>query len=183
MLTQVNSLDRVLEAVTKKVLERRTTARVWEAAAEKTLAAHHLAAYAQGAGVPVSKLTPKDHEVVEKYLQTQFDHLARFGQDLSVGRYAESPSSALNRSSMYADAAKATWWMGKTRGWDLPAWPCDGTTQCLSNCNCTWTIQELEGQGNADAYWRLGTNDHCQTCLVRAEEWAPLRIRDGEVQL
>lgn len=54
--------------------------------------------------------------------------------------------------------------------------------QCLSNCQCRWEINQLEGEGNYDCHWRLGGTKHCQTCEVRAGEWNPLQVRGGMLQ-
>lgn len=183
MQPRARNVKQLLRGVTLKVLEGHVQVPVWQNAMEHALTSAHLAAYATGAGVSIRKLTPHDRSMVEKLLNTQFEHLSQYSTAMKQGKYKESPESALARTNMYADATKASWWMGKTRGWDLPAWPCDGTTQCLTNCDCSWEINELPGQGNADAYWKLGASDNCQTCAVRASEWAPYRIRNGEVQL
>ena len=65
----------------------------------------------------------------------------------------------------------------------LPAMPGDGTSQCLTRCRCSWDITKLEGDGNYDCTWVMSDAEHCQTCRQRATDWAPLRVREGIVQL
>lgn len=83
------------------------------------------------------------------------------------------------RAALYAMSVRQDYWTGVSHFLPLPAMPGDGSTQCLSNCNCYWEITWLdETKGDADAYWRNGPGKHCQTCLVRSEDWAPIQVRD-----
>lgn len=118
---------------------------------------------------------------MQTVVDRQKGFLEGFAKAFEEGRYKDREKVAQHRAEMYADATIGTWWMGHTRGWPLPAWPGDGTTQCKTRCRCSWDIRQLGGEGNADAHWLLGNVDHCQTCEQRAEEWAPIRIRDGEL--
>lgn len=177
------TLVRLLEQLTTTLAEEGTDEETWEDAFAEALARYHLAAYAHGAGLNVHQLTPQDHKLVQAVVDRQKEYLQGFKQAFSEGRYADRTPVALHRADMYADATLGTWWMGHTRGWPLPAWPGDGTTQCKTRCRCSWNISQLSGDGNADATWLLGNADHCQTCMQRSEEWAPLHIRDGEVQI
>ena len=64
----------------------------------------------------------------------------------------------------------------------LPAWPGDGTTICLTNCKCRWSINILSiERGDYNATWRLGAAEHCRTCRQRARAWKKLRVRGGEL--
>lgn len=53
-----------------------------------------------------------------------------------------------------------------------------------SGCNCKWDVKAVDAaNGDYDAYWRLEKGSkHCQTCLERAAQWSPLRIREGVLQ-
>lgn len=182
------SLTRLLRNLTVKRAEGALATDMWQHAFAQALSQYHLAAYAHGAGMGLNQLTPADHKLVQSVIDRQLDFLKGYQQAWDEGRYDARPEVAQHRSDMYADATLGTWWMGHTRGWPLPAWPGDGTTQCKTRCRCSWDIQPApEGPGeqedNADAYWKLGSADHCQTCLQRSEDWAPLRIRGGELQL
>ncbi len=110
--------------------------------------------------------------------KAQLEYLAAFRDEIQGAAW--QPGWAA-RAQMYADSITNPYWSGKTRGWALPAMPGDGTTQCLTHCKCAWEIETLAGDGNADAYWRLGAAEHCQTCTQRAHEWSPLQIRGGEL--
>jgi hypothetical protein len=182
------TLVRILHNLTAKRADGTIDTDTWAHAFAQTLSQYHLAAYAHGAEIGLNQLTPEDHKLVQSVIDKQLEFLDGYKQAWEEGRYDGREETALHRSDMYADATLGTWWMGQTRGWPLPAWPGDGTTQCKTRCRCSWDIQPPpegvgESEDNADAYWLLGNADHCQTCLQRSEEWAPLRIRGGELQL
>jgi len=177
------TLKRILAQLTQARIDERISTDKWQHAVGQTLSQYHLAAYAHGANIDLRQLTPEDHNLVQAVIDNQLKYLDGYATAWNQGRYNDRGEVALHRSEMYAAATIGTWWMGKTRGWPLPAWPGDGTTQCKTNCNCSWRIDVLEGEGNANAYWLLGGSDHCQTCSQRAEDWAPIQIRDGDLQI
>lgn len=176
------TLTRLLGRLTEERAKGSIDTNTWEDAFVQALSQYHLAAYAHGAGVDLRKLSPEEHDLVQAVVDRQKEFLNGFAGAFNEGRYEGREEVALHRSEMYADATLGSWWMGHTRGWPLPAWPGDGTTQCKTRCRCSWRIDVLDGEGNADAHWLLGTADHCQTCMQRSEDWAPLQIRDGELQ-
>lgn len=177
------TLTRILSRLTEERMSGSIDTRTWEHAFMQSLSQYHLAAYAHGAGMSLRQLTPEDHSLVQAVVDKQKEFLGGYAKSWNEGRYEDREAAAQHRSDMYADATLGTWWMGHTRGWPLPSWPADGTTQCKTKCRCAWDIQELPGEGNADARWVLGPADHCQTCMQRSEEWAPVQIRNGELQL
>ncbi|KPV42211.1 hypothetical protein SE17_44475, partial [Kouleothrix aurantiaca] len=85
------------------------------------------------------------------------------------------------RAQLYANSIQTPYWRGVTRLLPLPAMPGDGTSPCLTHCRCAWDVTALEGEQNYDCTWTLGDTEHCQVCKQRAVEWAPLRIRNGEL--
>ena len=181
--TVVPTLTRVLSQLAVAAAEDELGEEEWEDAFDEALAQYHLAAYAHGAGVPIARLTPKERDLIQDVIDRQKEFVKGFKEAFLQGRYAGRPEVAARRAQMYADATLGTWWMGHTRGWVLPAYPGDGTTQCKTKCRCRWRIDVLPGEGNADAHWLLGSADHCQTCMQRSEDWGPVQIRNGELQL
>ena len=149
----------------------------WRDAFAATLARYHTAAQIVGQGG--GGLASDARRALTKAVQAQLGFLDKWALEIqdqaayTLGRQA--------RAALYAQGIKASYWKGKIPMLPLPAMPADGTTQCLSNCGCAWEIVELEGEGNADAYWRRGKKDSCQTCVQREHDWSPLSIRDGRV--
>lgn len=178
------SLDRLIARLSSLIgaatdaLERDPSqADRWYDEVARQLRRYTLAAYVSGtSGQPP---TDAGRGVVQGYTQTQLDFLAAFRDEIkAAGAWQNSWSS---RAQMYADSIKAPWWAGNTRDWPLPAMPGDGTTQCLTRCRCSWRVDELDGDGNADAYWVVSDGERCQTCIERGAQWGPLQIRGGEL--
>jgi len=118
---------------------------------------------------------------VAKQVQKQLDFLDNFALEIQKTDEFEAGWDA--RAAMYAESIKAPYWSGRTKLLPLPALPGDGTTQCKTHCHCLWSIDTLdEDAGDYDARWIRGVSDSCQTCVQRAQDWAPLRIRGGVLQ-
>jgi hypothetical protein len=172
-------LSRLIQAATD-ALEASYPAGVpaWEAEISRQLARYHAAAML--AGADVATLTPPMRTAVTRDLATQLAYLKQFGvQVQSAGQWERGYQA---RAKMYARSIQIPSWKGVTQLLPLPAMPAEGTT-CLTNCGCSWDVQQLEGEGNYDAYWRRGKEDSCQVCRQRELEWAPVRIREGVLQI
>lgn len=154
------------------------TATAWQGDMAAALARGHMAAYMAGQGS--AELDSASQKRVLADVTKQLSFLSNFTVEIQSA--AEFQRGWNARAAMYADAVGASYYAGAFKMWALPALPRDGSTQCLSRCNCSWDVQELEGEGNADAYWRVGPTEHCQTCLERAKQWAPIKFRGGELQ-
>jgi len=95
-----------------------------------------------------------------------------------------SADAVSSRGRLYAGNANATLQHGKADAMGLPALPSqpgDGTTSCLTNCKCRWSIRKDAGDGNYTASWRLGAAEHCPECVRRATAWRDIKIRDGVI--
>lgn len=173
----ISRLSSLIGAATDALQAGRGSPDDWYDEVARQLRRYTSAAYMSGSGT--ADLNVAQHKVIAQYAATQIDFLSAFRDEIKA---ADEWQNAWNsRAQMYAESIKAPWWAGNTRGWALPAMPGDGTTQCLTRCGCAWEMVELEGQGNADCYWRRAKDDSCQTCVEREAQWGPLRIRDGEL--
>lgn len=145
----------------------------WRRQMETAINHAHYNAYELGAGESA------DDASVAQMVDDQREYLAKFAAEIKA---ADAWQPRWNsRAELYAQSAKASYWRGATAGLALPAWPGDGTSQCLGNCDCSWVIEDLGG-GSYNCTWKLGaTEQHCQTCPERAADWAPYQIRGGEV--
>lgn len=152
----------------------------YQRAAEILLAEHHTAAYMAGANT--DDLTRDDLATLETTVQDQYNYLDNFIPVLTAGAAADELARWRSRALMYAQPVGASLWRGATRSMPrLPAYPKDGTTDCLVNCCCRWVIIDVNEQaGDWDCYWRLGGCSHCKHCPRRRIAWNPLRIRGGE---
>lgn len=151
----------------------------WQQEVSRQLARYHAAAMLAASNV--ATLTPEMATAVTTDLATQLRFLDKFALVMQDG--AEWQAGWGARAQMYALSIKSPYWRGAVKMLALPAMPGDGTSTCLTRCRCSWDVQQLEGDGNYDAYWLLSASETCQTCKQRALDWAPLRVREGVVQL
>ena len=120
-------------------------------------------------------MTPADWGRIGQRVQVQYRYLNSFAADIASGRYSEAQIAA--RARMYVEASSQAFEQGRAQALgmpDLPAYPGDGSTQCLSNCACWWSIRET-----ADAWlctWKLSPVENCDDCLERSRVWAPLTL-------
>lgn len=153
------------------------TVAAWRQEFAAALARYHTAALLIGQGA--TTVTPAGRRWLAATVQAQIGFLDQFAVEIQDTDTFMAGWRA--RAAMYAQGIGASYWRGQTKFLPLPAMPKDGTTQCLTNCGCEWQIDQLDGDGNYDCYWRLGKDDTCQTCAQRARDWAPYKIRNGEV--
>lgn len=150
----------------------------WQDVLEQLLTRYHTAALMTGLGT--LELSPKAIAEAKKIVRVQLGFLERFA--LEVQQEAEWQAGWNSRARLYAEAIGQSYEAGTTRLLPLPALPRDGTTQCLTNCLCSWEIVTVDDTaGDYDCYWRLAGKEHCQTCVARATRWSPLRIRGGRL--
>lgn len=151
----------------------------WQQEIARQLARYHAASMLAGAGVDT--LSKPQTAAVTSDLATHLHFLDRFGVVVRDGKQWDRGWNA--RAEMYAQSIKTPYWRGRTKMLPLPAMPADGTSQCLTNCLCSWDIEELDGDNNYDCYWRLSAAESCATCIQRGKDWSPLQVRGGVVQL
>jgi hypothetical protein len=148
----------------------------WQAGMQELLATYHLAAYM--AGIDSETLNQAAIDAILPELANQFGYLDNFR--MVIESAAEFDPAFYSRADMYAGSIVTEYWEGATQDLPLPAQPGQGT-QCLSNCRCGWRIEEVDAaNGDFDAYWELeeSTEDHCQTCQQRHDDWYPVQIRN-----
>lgn len=146
----------------------------WHPAMQKLLATSNIAALFAGQGSRA--FTEASKKYTTDFLKAQFTFLQNFAVEVQTTE--EYKAGWTPRAEMYAKAIRAPYEAGRTKMLPLPAMPADGTTQCRTNCKCTWRIEWInEEQGDADCYWVRHADDSCQTCVERARRWNPLRIR------
>lgn len=123
----------------------------------------------------INNMTQADWGRLGGILRRQYEFMNRFYDDLAAGRVSKDQARA--RAEMYFKSARQSFERGQRAALgmpDLPAYPGDGTTQCLSNCQCSWEVQETEDAWLAT--WTLGAAEHCPDCVQRSNDWAPLRL-------
>jgi hypothetical protein len=131
--------------------------------------------YAMGAGGR-NGMSQRDWGRIGAMVKEQYKYLDNLIDQAAKGQISAAQANA--RLKMYINSANEALWKGYTNQMpSLPAYPGDGSTVCLVNCQCQWDIQQVEGGFNC--YWRLGAAEHCPDCMARASDWNPLFIPYG----
>lgn len=151
----------------------------WEKQFRQIIKQESLIEYGVGRG-GFKQMTQSDYGRVGRYLRDQYEYLRNFKK--AVADLSDAQIKV--RSQMYASASKYMYERARSVALDipkLPAYPCDGTSECLINCGCGWDYQKLEGDGNWDCRWKKTKKESCPTCIDRADKWNPLQVRNGEI--
>jgi len=141
-----------------------------------TLKNTYIDMYAMGAGGR-NNLSQRDWGRIGAMLKEQYKYLRTMFEQIASGQI--SPAQASARLAMYINSANEALWKGITRDYpfQLPAYPGDGSTECLTNCRCEWDIVEVPG--GYDCYWIIDPEaENCDSCQVRAGDWHPWRWRE-----
>lgn len=150
----------------------------WEAQMREAIKAEYIQQYLLGRG-GLQNMTAQDWGSVGGMIADQYRYLDGFADEIAAGNLSEAQIAM--RARMYIRSAGEAYWRATARakGWPrLPAYPKDGTSDCLTNCQCGWDVQWVpdESGGHWEATWLLGEAEHCPTCLERAAMWNPLRL-------
>jgi len=170
-------LAREIAAVTQALVSGGSVDR-WERQMIDVIARGHTAAAIAGAaerlGVAAGSkllnernLSRVERQQIKASVAGQLPYLRQFAADVATGRLSDAQIAA--RAGLYAGAVRATWGSARWAGVDLPAMPGDGSTECLTQCGCSWAPRD-DGY-----YWERGKNDSCPTCLSREAQWRPYR--------
>ena len=167
----------------------------WEEDMAEELAKFHQSAMILGNR---GDLDENQYELLVQKISDQLAYLRQFANQLRENARAGqlvteppdaklpsymSPAQIYARADMYGSAVRSSFFNGATKGLPLPVMPGEGT-QCLTNCKCSWQINTIDDvNGDRDCFWRRSVKDSCQTCIIREQEWSPLRIRNGLIEL
>lgn len=122
------------------------------------------------------QMTPSDWGRTGQMIREQYQYIQRFAGDILDGKL--TPAQMLARAQMYGQCGTEAYEKGNAQamgGLNLPAYPGDGSSECLVYCRCHWDIQDKTSHW--EATWVLGpVEKHCPTCYGRSHDWAPLMI-------
>ncbi len=149
--------------------------RAFEKEMASIVARGHMAGWLAGTserlGVPLdspllsqARLSKAERADIKALVNNQLEYLKGFTDE--AGDMSDAAVAA--RAGLYAGSVKGSYWKSAIDA-SLPAYPGDGSSECLGNCGCAW-------QQSGDEYtWVLGKADNCATCAQRAGEWAPYK--------
>lgn len=161
----------------------------WERSMQQAITRGHtaaaLAGIAERLNIPLDenlisarRLSRAERQEIKQAVSKQLEYLRGFVDDVRAEKL--SPAVIKARADLYGGATRETYSEARWFGIPLPFMPTQGS-ECMVNCRCRWDVEKLAGEGNYDAYWRLGqAEQHCTTCPSRAAA-SPYRIRDGRL--
>lgn len=123
----------------------------------------------------LNAMTEADWQRLDRIIGEQRGYWNAFVRDALSPNEPLSPKQIRARAQMYLRGSTRAYAEGHASAWaiDLPAYPKDGGTECMSGCRCQWEIKTEKGK--TVAYWRLGEAEHCADCVERSEVWNPFR--------
>lgn len=173
--------DRV-DTLAGDLISGRLTPEAWQKAMEKEVAHLHTTGYVLYRG-GLSEMGKEDFDIIQSQLDAQNAYLAAWTKEMSNGDISAMDAKAIgDRARLYVGAVNKTIQQAAVRSVglpDLPVYPADGGTECLTFCKCRWSIKKVEG--GYDATWTLGVAEHCEGCIERSNKYNPLRIRNGVI--
>lgn len=153
---------------TRRLLTRSTSAAAWKAALRQRLIDGHTAALLAGtadrlgvrvggAALNARNLSRAERVDIARAVAEQLAYLDRFAAALD----GLSDRQIAARAASYAASVTATYWRAAAP--NLPFYPGDGQTSCLTHCTCRWEKRDDGGYA-----WVLGDTEHCDGCRQRA---------------
>jgi hypothetical protein len=135
--------------------------------------ATYIAEYMLGKGGR-HNMTQADWGSLGNQLRNQYGYLQNFAQEIAAGQLSQAQIAA--RGRMYFSSAGQAFERARGAAYmiELPAYPKDGTSECLTNCLCNWRL--VDRGDHVEATWRLSAVEHCSTCEQRGRDWAPLIV-------
>lgn len=174
----IGKLTEAIDATTGNLQDGTIDVDAWKAQMAQALAKHAAAAYLSGARQ--TTLDEAARKRIAGDVRVQLGFLDNFAVEIQNADEFEKGWTA--RAASYADSIQIPFWAGRTKMLPLPALPGEGS-QCRTHCHCLWSIDELDAEaGDWNATWIRSASESCQTCVERAAQWNPLRVRGGVLQ-
>lgn len=151
----------------------------WETAMRLQIKNAYIQQYLSGIG-GVEMMGFAEYGSIGGMLTEQYGHLNNFAEQIAAGKLSEA--EIIRRSEMYMNSSREAYERANARARgvpQLPQYPGDGNTQCLTNCACYWDIITEWQEGAMvgwNCYWTLSVAEHCQGCLDNNANWSPLFV-------
>lgn len=177
--------DHIADRLTDRLFSGRISIQEWQSTFRRELKEVYMNLYRAARG-GTGAMTKADWGSLGGMLKEQYHWMNRFAQQIANGEVG--PDAARARTGMYFKSGREAFERAQRRAYgipvDLPQYPGDGKTVCLTNCQCGWVIKETKTHWLCT--WTLGPAEHCPDCLDNAAKWSPLPIEkprrfDGSV--
>lgn len=175
----VTAMQDDMRRLTQRLARRDLSIQDYVLAARQLMRTTHVDEYVLARGGR-GQMTPSDWGKVGATLRFQYEKFQAFAQEIADGKM--SMAQINRRALMYVDAATQSYEQGQAAalGVTLPAHPGDGTSECLTNCKCHWSI--VEQADRWECTWVKTAKESCPTCQQRARTWNPLVIPKSRAQ-
>ena len=180
------------------LFEREITVHSWLRQMSGLVKQSHLAMWLLGSG-GYNTVTQGMIEQLEQTLREQYGYLTDFANEIitknrsdsqrvhdstHVSLYTPIPlrrQGVINRATLYIEAITQSAERGRATSYgvltnELPNYPGDGSTICLTRCRCHWRFNTSTGDDSFyHAFWKLKRRDlkNCVTCLQFAAAYNP----------
>lgn len=160
--------------------ERRITVQEWTVKMRSVIKTTILDEYLLGIGGR-NMATSRDYGRVGALVKDQYAFLNNFANDiLNNASMTEDQIGA--RSEMYVSSGTESFEIARVKSYsqdlDLPQYPGDGQTVCLTNCKCHWRIED-----NEDSFvcnWIVYSKEPCGDCEDAGSLYSPLVVAKTE---
>ena len=140
-----------------------------------------------GKGGGRDNMTSRDWSSIGGMLKEQYGYLHSFANDIHANDYTQGQIET--RLQMYFKSSREAYERMNMSSFGVPALPAqpgDGSTICLTNCNCRWHITRVYSPDGRTLLgfkckWELGKVKNCPTCLARSVAWKELFIEAGKM--
>lgn len=172
-----NATDQLARMVTGGLLSPED----WRDLMRQEIKDEYIRQYLLGRG-GLPQMGAEDWGSIGGMLKEQYGWLDGLYEQVLGGELSEA--QVANWARMYGRSAREAFERANARangGPDLPQYPGDGKTQCLTNCQCNWEIESVYEDGQLVGWnctWVLGPvkTEHCDDCVENAEKWTPLFV-------
>ncbi len=159
------------------------TAEEWRLAMRERLKQDAIQQYVLGRGGR-EQMTQQDWGRTGRALRDQYAFVDNMAAEMEAGNLTEGQIRSRSQNIVGSCIGLFERGRGAAFGINLPRVPRDGTTICVSGCQCHWRIETIsDGSDGVDviveATWLLGIADHCETCIERSQAWTPIRFVNG----
>lgn len=166
-----SEVARQIRIETDLMLSGKVEIDAWANNVERMLLRGQGSGYAFGRG-GIAQMTDGDYDRLARLLDEQSGFFGQFKAEIEAGNLSDAQIAA--RAEMYAGSTINAYEQGQHQAaigdseadWDLPVYPADGGTTCLSRCRCAWQIDE-DAYGWTCVWETEGDEQVCPECEER----------------
>lgn len=172
-----NKYKQEIKGISDRLSNGEISLQKWVTDMRQSIKDAYVIQYTMGKG-GMDNMTQSDWGRIGGLLKSQYQYLNSFAGEIANGDL--TPKQIAARANLYIDSSTQAFERGKAASHgllNLPAYPGDGTTDCMANCRCYWRI--VKTQNVYTVSWTLSSAEHCPTCITRSSVWSNLIFEGG----